>query len=339
MKTILPCEIVRDLLPSYVDGLTSETSNEAVLDHLDTCEGCREIYRQMRLPAPVPAVGGEAVPDHLRKMRRVHRRWLAAAISIVLVVLGVLAVRLFVVGSVDYAADPRVTVQTEESGQIVQISAHNPYGRFRKLRIKFERKEIRDVGSVLFCTPYSSVSLFSSDSDVFAQYVLDPGEELQAVVMIRPTGKGTEWYDRGDVAWYRGESIDMLASFLWKWYNPYVGDASADDNLVGLTLEYTAYDEKAFHLRLQTAEEPYGMTVVFDEPLYPREEKLQAIGCILLAQIGNLDHVTIEYSDTQGQTQLYTLTAGEASKLLGVDVKTVGTDLLAVQAMLDQLDK
>lgn len=41
------CEIIRDLLPDYVEGLTSEYTKKAVERHLDTCEDCREIYESM----------------------------------------------------------------------------------------------------------------------------------------------------------------------------------------------------------------------------------------------------------------------------------------------------
>ena len=60
------CEIIRDLLPGYVDGLTSEYTNEAVKRHLDHCEDCREIHANMvedlyppeedRIPEPVGLV-------------------------------------------------------------------------------------------------------------------------------------------------------------------------------------------------------------------------------------------------------------------------------------------
>ena len=40
MSDKLRCEIVQDLLPSYVDGLTSDETNEAVKDHLADCEMC-----------------------------------------------------------------------------------------------------------------------------------------------------------------------------------------------------------------------------------------------------------------------------------------------------------
>ena len=40
MKNNLTCEIVEDLMPSYIDGLTSEVTNKAVRDHLSHCDRC-----------------------------------------------------------------------------------------------------------------------------------------------------------------------------------------------------------------------------------------------------------------------------------------------------------
>ena len=37
MKYNLPCEILRDLLPSYIDNLSNEVTAEAVKVHLDHC--------------------------------------------------------------------------------------------------------------------------------------------------------------------------------------------------------------------------------------------------------------------------------------------------------------
>ena len=50
MKNDLTCEVVQDLLPSYVDGLTSDVSNQAVEQHMKTCESCRKLYSEMREP-------------------------------------------------------------------------------------------------------------------------------------------------------------------------------------------------------------------------------------------------------------------------------------------------
>ncbi|MBS1315556.1 MAG: zf-HC2 domain-containing protein, partial [Anaerotignum sp.] len=44
----MKCEIIRDLLPSYVDGLTSEESNREITAHLAECATCKEILEQMQ---------------------------------------------------------------------------------------------------------------------------------------------------------------------------------------------------------------------------------------------------------------------------------------------------
>ena len=43
----MKCEIIRDLLPNYLDGLTSQASNEAIEEHLETCAECRSCLDSM----------------------------------------------------------------------------------------------------------------------------------------------------------------------------------------------------------------------------------------------------------------------------------------------------
>ncbi len=44
----LDCEIVRDLLPNYIDELTSGYTNHAIEKHLESCEDCSEVYEKMQ---------------------------------------------------------------------------------------------------------------------------------------------------------------------------------------------------------------------------------------------------------------------------------------------------
>ena len=56
----IPCEVIRDLFPSYIDQLTSPVTNEAIAEHLHTCDACRDVLAAMRgsegdaLPADQP---------------------------------------------------------------------------------------------------------------------------------------------------------------------------------------------------------------------------------------------------------------------------------------------
>ena len=50
MKNNLTCELVEDLMPSYIDSLTSEVTNKAVREHLSQCERCKAKLESMAEP-------------------------------------------------------------------------------------------------------------------------------------------------------------------------------------------------------------------------------------------------------------------------------------------------
>lgn len=72
------CDLIRDLLPLYVDGAASKESARAVEAHVATCYECRRALQDMRAPTPLPAPDEEDMSfavslGQLRKMR-VKRR-------------------------------------------------------------------------------------------------------------------------------------------------------------------------------------------------------------------------------------------------------------------------
>ena len=53
MEQRLVCDTVKDLLPMYIDNMTSETSNKSIEEHINTCGECRSVLEQMRKPVEV----------------------------------------------------------------------------------------------------------------------------------------------------------------------------------------------------------------------------------------------------------------------------------------------
>lgn len=88
MIKINDCDIIKDLLPSYVDGLTNETTNAIIEDHLKDCPGCREELEKIRHAdaSPLQAEQDSAEIKHLEKAGQRSRRRLLR-LSVILAVI------------------------------------------------------------------------------------------------------------------------------------------------------------------------------------------------------------------------------------------------------------
>ena len=90
------CDLIRDLLPLYVDGAASKESARAVEEHVATCYECRQALEDMRAPTPPPApvvedVNFAAALGQLRKTRGWRRAkyiLLGMAAAAVMLILG-----------------------------------------------------------------------------------------------------------------------------------------------------------------------------------------------------------------------------------------------------------
>ena len=99
MKNDLTCGVVRDLLPSYVEGLTSPESNTAVERHLSECPDCAQL-RTALAGAPEQAAPEDAKEvDYLKKVKRRGWRRVAAAVAVTVLLFAVgVAAKLFIIG-------------------------------------------------------------------------------------------------------------------------------------------------------------------------------------------------------------------------------------------------
>ena len=78
MKQNIPCEMIQDLLPLYVDGLTSDESSRQIEAHLETCGDCRSRYQRMKedleRETQVKQKENEREIDYLKKIRKSSSR-------------------------------------------------------------------------------------------------------------------------------------------------------------------------------------------------------------------------------------------------------------------------
>jgi hypothetical protein len=101
----MDCEIIRDLLPLYADGLTSKSSNRQIEDHIRSCPECRQLRDEMC--APMEQKPEENEQQILERVYKKQRRktilsWVAIALALVLSVWAFLEVQFS--GELIYAA-------------------------------------------------------------------------------------------------------------------------------------------------------------------------------------------------------------------------------------------
>lgn len=87
------CEIIQDLIPSYVDEVCSDKSKEAVEEHMRECNKCKNVAEQYRLIDFSADMLGEKELDGLKMIRRkMHRqRLVSAGLAVLLILLGIQA--------------------------------------------------------------------------------------------------------------------------------------------------------------------------------------------------------------------------------------------------------
>lgn len=114
----MKCEIIRDLMPLYLDGLTSEESNGAIREHLDGCESCKKMLEQMQRETTVKTEETKKKINPFRKFNRKMKTYVAATVA-VCVGFGGLGYKAFARG---FAIDPDdMTMDVRMEGEMLYL--------------------------------------------------------------------------------------------------------------------------------------------------------------------------------------------------------------------------
>lgn len=339
MKNDLTCEVVQDLLPSYVDGLTSDVSNQAVEQHMKTCESCRKLYSEMREP-----MNGEDVSeindgqkadskksseiDYLKKIRKKNRMRILAAVLIVVIAVGVgLWSKVYVVGQeVEQAEFVQANVAVEDHKVSVQgLLLDTTKG---VSDVAFQEKD----GIVTVSLRETRKSSFHTN-EFQADY--QSAEDVKQVVL------------KNRILWDDGVSIDGTVSDLYQSRNPYVGDTSADGRSVQAARAVLGINDGAlisYGTQLQTSEEPYGWTflnvqISSSDNVERLHQEMKQLGCLLIAVTDNLGYVSFEYSvdgaeNADGNTTL-TVTEADVDAMAGQSVKEMAQTPAGLQKLVE----
>lgn len=92
----MKCDIIKDLLPSYIDGLTSNESNMEIESHMKDCVQCREILDEMK--SEIVTENIEVNKGNIKPFKKLNRKVLRAVLITFAACIAIVGVYLFLFG-------------------------------------------------------------------------------------------------------------------------------------------------------------------------------------------------------------------------------------------------
>ena len=192
------CDVIRDLLPGYIDNILSDTGSELVKNHIGECEECHKIYTEMEEGIgkdDLSAYDTIAV-DVLKKIRRRMNR-LKITIGILVCILFIFllfaALKIYVIGTPLGTGYMTIsdTAYNEETGQLTVNGKINLYS-FHVSKVVWEEDK-NDPNIVNVIVYYAETIPFAKNKTDFS--VVIPNIKGKKVYLACPEYDRMEIYD------------------------------------------------------------------------------------------------------------------------------------------------
>ena len=318
MKNDLTCAVVRDLLPSYVEGLTSEETNRAVERHLSACPDCMAQKNAMAAPAePAETAEQSREVDYLKTVKRKSGRRVVLAIACTLaVILAGAALKLFVIGEPASREGMSWSMRCDETAMDLRV-----YSTWSG--VAYCRWDLENSDGIVRLTA----------TQVLPSLLYDSADHRERI----PLEGVREVWIADQLIWQDGVAISSGTMDLYAAKTPYVGDMPALNrvaNALNIQSRCGSYLNS-----LKTAQEPYGWTLEFSDVYTEKqaawldETMEHDLAPLMLALVDNLGEVSWTYRTQDGALQTRTVTLPQISEALPRPVK----DYAASPAQLQQL--
>ena len=311
--TQIPCEVIRDLLPSYADGLTSQVSDKMIREHLAECAECRQILSAM-------TEGETETQENLREIdflkktnTKMRTNVLRAVLCVIAAVVLIGAIRIFAIGDKAYPDCLGTNVTAEGNTYTIEGDIMDSLHVVSGVKTRVD-------GDTLHVTLRWAPVLIGGSSRFHEVY--ESAKPLRRICVN----------DR--VVWQDGVAIYPDTARILETAHPYIGDITANLKTAEAAGCYEHFGP--FFNELQTKEEPYGWTINLEEPLSDKvyqETRMEKDACILIAMIQNLSEVTFRYS-ADGKEYEKTITEADADAIAGFHVKAAYNDYALAQRLL-----
>ncbi|NLM34461.1 MAG: zf-HC2 domain-containing protein [Clostridiales bacterium] len=124
----ITCDVIKDLLPLYVENMLSDDSVSIVKEHLEQCQECKALLKDMQSSTPIPANSDSSpllkIKAGLRK-KKIQIGIFSALISIIIFVITMLYLT---APEYHYYGDGSIRINEIENGLLMVNFNDNVYG-------------------------------------------------------------------------------------------------------------------------------------------------------------------------------------------------------------------
>lgn len=175
----IKCEVIRDLMPLVIDEVASEESKQLVMQHMETCEGCKGYYSGMTAGISRSAAVPESDKAFIRLGKRMKRK-----LSFKKLLIWTLVVFVVCVGALFAWDQAHRWVVADHSNFVAQLA----YDYDGKVYLKVDNQSgngwyhsfgVERYGAIYYITPHEYAFTLKSGSDHAIQniYELEMTEE------------------------------------------------------------------------------------------------------------------------------------------------------------------
>lgn len=325
MKSNISCAIIKDLMPTYLDELTSEETNKVIEGHIAECEECTKLLKDMREPEiDHDEMNNEKIEiDFLKKNKKQSKLILGSAV--IIAVISIIA------------------------GSIIPL--------FTKYELSYEEINLDlSVGDITIDDEFVEDGLLSLTAKAYGPYGISNIDcsEKDGVVTIKVIGArdriwtssvyGTQYNTKNtikairfgnNIIWENGVTVFDDTLEIYKTAHPYVGDISKNGETLHALKIFEILGE--YTIQLHTSEEPYGMTVEIRKPIEAKKEAYlekymgyAAYNC--LAVIDNLSYVSFQY-ESGGVQKEAKWDLEKAQQTFGKSIKDYGKSEVSLASL------
>lgn len=238
----LPCSIVKEVIPNYVDECINDEARELVQEHLKECEACHKLYEDMKQPYKHEE---SKEIDYLKKVKQRNQKRIILAVFItILLLISATIIKKYVIGHQDDQVILK-DVQLIDHELTITVDMKNN----DESLIDYNITQTDDGKQKLVFQSVNS-SFLHQKNDV---KIVLPIQDIHSYLRI-----GEDVVDKD------GKIYDKAVTQLVDHHVSYVGDASAVARLFHI-MNFSQFGNYQFSL--STDKEPYAIDLHYEKDL------------------------------------------------------------------------